>query len=166
MLELNRERWAQLSHAFGEAGDIPEMLRELAKMPPSDTFESEPYFSLWNALCHQGDVYTASYAAVPHIVDILSRNPQEAPIDFFLLPVSIEITRLHGHGPDLSAELEEGYHKAIAMLPGLAAKAKPKDEVGVRVLAAVMAVVHGEAAMAEAIMELSPEVIEDFMEEI
>ena len=62
LLDLDDGGWAQLEHAYGSAADIPALLRQLRSFPPGRDYQSEPYFSLWSALCHQGEVYTASYA--------------------------------------------------------------------------------------------------------
>jgi hypothetical protein len=70
MLDLNSPRWSELTHAYGNAADIPDLLRQVETAPPQDNYKSEPSFSIWSALCHQGDVYTATYAAMPHIVAI------------------------------------------------------------------------------------------------
>jgi hypothetical protein len=58
MLSLDSPRWADLTHAYGVASDIPELLRQLHSLPDSSG-ESEPWFNLWSALAHQGDVYPA-----------------------------------------------------------------------------------------------------------
>jgi hypothetical protein len=55
--------------------DIPPRLRQLRTFPSARDYQSQPYFSLWSALCHQGDVYTASYAAVPYLVDAVLASP-------------------------------------------------------------------------------------------
>ncbi len=71
MLSLEDARWADLRHAYGSAGDIPSLLRTLSDdCSPSRSSNAEPWFSLWSSLCHQGNVYTASYAAVPHLVGL------------------------------------------------------------------------------------------------
>src|SRR5262245_50914440 len=92
MLDLDSDRWAELSHAYGDAADIPELLAQLKSLPKSDG-ESEPWFSLWSALAHQGDVYPASFAAVPHVIAALSTSPATAPPDFFHFPAWVEISR-------------------------------------------------------------------------
>src|SRR4051812_40379348 len=66
MLALDSPRWGELTHAYGEASDIPALLRRLKTAPPPTDYRSEPWFTLWSALCHQNDVYIASYAAIPH----------------------------------------------------------------------------------------------------
>ncbi len=64
MLELDDPRWNQLDHAYGPAGNVPGMLRALERG------EQELWDVLVPSLCHQGAVFTATYAAVPHIVRI------------------------------------------------------------------------------------------------
>jgi hypothetical protein len=69
MLDLHSARWHDLEHAYGSAGDIPDLLRQLPTAAVrSPDGEREPWFTLWSALCHQGDVYPASFAAFPHII--------------------------------------------------------------------------------------------------
>ena len=57
-LPLDSPRWPELNHAYGKASDIPALLRQLDSFPPSGP-DDEPWFSLWSALAHQGDVYPA-----------------------------------------------------------------------------------------------------------
>jgi hypothetical protein len=70
-LPLDSPRWSELDHAYGKAAGIPALLRHLESFPPSSP-DDEPWFSLWSALAHQGDVYPASFAAVPHVVRALA----------------------------------------------------------------------------------------------
>src|SRR5579862_9372442 len=110
MVPLDSTIWSELTHAYGPASDIPDLLRRLAKEPgPSEHREQEPWWSLWSALCHQGDVYQASYAAIPHIVAIA--NEAQGPIDwsFFGLPSAIEIARANGRGPALRFQYRNDY---------------------------------------------------------
>jgi hypothetical protein len=65
--------WAELSHAYGSAEDIPGLFARLGG--PDD---SAVWNDLWSALCHQGSVYEASWAAMPVLTDIaLGRAPGE-----------------------------------------------------------------------------------------
>jgi hypothetical protein len=52
--------WAQLTHAYGSAQDIPGLLEQA--VPDSGR---EVWSELWSRLCHQGTVYPASFAALP-----------------------------------------------------------------------------------------------------
>ena len=91
MLSLDSPRWSSLHHAYGSAVDIPELLRQLRELPASEG-ESEPWFPIWSALAHQGDVYSASFAAVPHVVHALGASPANADGVYFH-PAWVEICR-------------------------------------------------------------------------
>src|SRR5580698_383508 len=92
MLDLDSPGWASLEHAYGSASDIPDLLRQLATLPSSEG-NAEPWFSIWSALAHQGDVYTASFAAVPHVIRILASYPSAASSHYFGFPAWVEICR-------------------------------------------------------------------------
>lgn len=92
MFSLESPRWGEMSHAYGPASDIPALLRQLAQQP--DAFgESQPWFTLWSSLAHQGDIYSASLASVPHVVNILAAHPGSATATYFQFPAWIEICR-------------------------------------------------------------------------
>ena len=61
MLPLDSPRWSRLTHAYGSASDVPHWLTQLSSLPTSEG-QNEPWYSIWSALAHQGDVYEASYA--------------------------------------------------------------------------------------------------------
>src|SRR5690349_19509472 len=118
MLSLDDPAWSKLTHAYGSASDIPALLRQLTDAPGAhEGWESEPWFSLWSSLCHQGDVFDASYAAVPHIVEIACEAHQPIDFGFFQLPAAIEISRNNGKGPPVPLSLGDAYQRAIARLP-------------------------------------------------
>ncbi|MFI7502728.1 hypothetical protein ACIBVL_30490 [Streptomyces sp. NPDC049687] len=58
--------WSQLRHAYGPADDVPGLFARLDGGPG----DKEIWHELWSALCHQGDVYGASFAALPVLTDI------------------------------------------------------------------------------------------------
>jgi hypothetical protein len=165
MLPLESERWSQLSHAYGDASDVPSLLRDLESLPPDAGSEAEPYFSLWSALCHQGDVYTGSYAAVPHIVRIMGTAPERVPMTLFLMVACIEIARCKGRGPAVPPDLQTDYSAALARIPELvagAARARWDHWYCGAALAAVAAA-KGFAQLAEAVLELDPETVKDVL---
>jgi hypothetical protein len=59
--ELDLVEWARLEHAYGGAGDVPDMLRSL---------DEDAVGELVAALCHQGTRFSASAAAVPYLAGI------------------------------------------------------------------------------------------------
>ena len=116
MIELDSPAWGQLKHAYGTAEDMPALLHQLAENPrPTDPTE-EPWFTLWSSLCHQGDVYEASYAAVPHIVEIGIQSSGPIAWNFFMLPACIEIGRVGRPRPPIPDELAGAYFKGLERL--------------------------------------------------
>lgn len=166
MIQLDDKKWSELTNAYGSAANIPALLRQLAGFPEHDSYEAEPYFSLWSALCHQGDVYTASYAAVPHIVSLMEAAPERAHWSALLLVASIEISRAKGNGPAVPDDLAASYSEAIKNVPGTIALISRQewDELFSRVAAASIAAVKGYPDLAEAILELTPDKAPAFME--
>ena len=166
MLPLDSPVWNQLTDAYGTASDIPGFLHQLEEFPPYVNYTTEPYFSLWSALCHQGDVYSASYAAAPHIIHILASAPAQAHWDFFLLPISIEIARARSHGPEIAPELRADYFAALARIPSLIAAVAERewDERYCRIAAAALAVAKGQTLLGKAILELTPDSAAEFLE--
>lgn len=166
MLPLDSPHWSKLRHAYGDAADVPDMLRQLEAFPPNNGYEAPPYFMLWSSLCHQDDVYSASFAAVPHIIRILESGPTRATWDFFLLPACIEISRWRGRGPQIPEELRDSYFGALQRIPSLAAAAAEAqwDEVYCRAVAAAIVVAKGQPALGEVILELDPDSAKEFMQ--
>ncbi len=157
MLALDDARWGNLQHAYGDAGDIPVMLRALAASPePPVDPEAEPWFSLWSSLCHQGDAYTASYAAVPHIVEIGCEFAGPLDYSFLLLPAAIEVARSTGRGPALPATLADAYLVAIGRLPDLVSlhRNEPWNQAMLLSATAAQAAAKGHIDVAEALMNL------------
>ncbi len=156
MLKLDDSRWPQLSHAYGAASDTPALLRRLAERPEQSGPSEEPWFTLWSSLCHQGDVYSATYAAIPHIVEVAISTPGPIDFSFFLLPASVDVARINGRGPELPAFLAAAYEDAIRRLPeSVAAHLADGWSQDMTIAAmAAMAVSKGHHALAEAVMNL------------
>lgn len=90
MLTFDSRVWSDLHHAYGPASSIPALLLRLRVNPDTDTWDE-----IWSHLCHQGTVYTATYAAVPHIAAILQDANTRAKLDLvrFLGAVAGSIDR-------------------------------------------------------------------------
>ncbi len=163
VISLDSSRWSELRHAYGPAGDVPGLLRQLEQLP--STGEEEPWFSLWSALAHQGDVYTASFAAVPHVVRTLAGAPARAGTDYFLFPAWVEICR-RKKNVEVPSDLAQPYFEALAQLPALVAAAASRewDSDFLRSALCAIAAAKGEPSVAEAVLELSPEVAHEFIE--
>jgi hypothetical protein len=164
---LPSPNWEGLRTAYGDAGEIPALLERVRNFPVSSSYQDEPWGSLWSALCHQGDVYTASFAAVPYIVEALSTDPVRADFNYFLLPTCIELARIED-GMQIPAELEFTYLRALRELPVLAAKAAKAgwgDEKSASALAAI-AVSTGKYELAKLLVEVEPSTYKSILERI
>jgi hypothetical protein len=170
MLSLNDDKaWSALSDAYGPATTIPKLLVDAEALPEDTGHNDEPYFSLWSALCHQGDVYAASYAALPHLLRIIEENPNKFRWTLLSLVEAIETGRLKGRGPVIPDDLHEAYERATKRVPAVSARimdCNELTELELRVLLSACASVKGFAQLAEAINELTPENIARLLEDI
>jgi len=154
VVPLSSPEWSRLKHAYGSAENIPRLLQQLETFPPS-VGDSEPWFTLWSSLFHQGDIFPASFAAVPHVVRILASAPARAPFDYFLFPASVEVARVTKN-IEMPAALAPSYMEALSQLPSLAAAAVRADsdcELSQSALAAFAAAV-GNIAWARLLLEV------------
>jgi hypothetical protein len=113
IVALDNNRWTSLSHAYGPAADIPELLNRAKDDPRPGHVTGSAWFDLWSALCHQGDAYTASYAALPHLVVMATPHLQRQRYDAILLAACIELARLDGRGPSVPDDISVAYHAAV-----------------------------------------------------
>lgn len=159
MLELTSPKWKKLSHAYGSAEDVPDLIEQLRAAPPPETYESEPWFSLWSALCHQSDVYAASYAAVPHIVEIAATKPHQHRLCHLSFVAAVEACRHRKSAPRIPADLQSAYSSALERAARLILESliQDWDEKGYAVLLGAYAVVQGQPRLGNAIMELPEE---------
>ncbi|WP_036168702.1 hypothetical protein [Massilia sp. 9096] len=165
MLELSSPRWGELRDAYGSAAKIPELLRQLSSLP-DDNGHSEPWFSLWSALAHQGDVYSASFAAVPHVIEAIASSPERVTDVYFHFPAWIEICR-HKNSVDVPDELAASYLDALKRIPALTASAAGKQWSTAFTACALSAIAaaKGQHELAEALLELTtPNTVDEFLE--
>jgi hypothetical protein len=164
MLSLDSPRWATLQHAYGDASDIPELLRQLPDFPPSDG-NKEPWFTIWSSLAHQGDVYSATFAAVPHVVAALATDPVRASGAYFQFPAWVEICR-HRKGVEIPNDLAFAYRLALKQLPALVTAAASREWDGDFLTCALSAIAasKGFPTVAEAALELSPDIATQFID--
>lgn len=157
MLALDDARWRELGHAYGDAADVPALLQALTSSTgPRLGYQDEPWFSLWSRLCHQGDVYSASYAAIPHIVHIASVAKGPIDFSFFALPAAVEVARQTGRGTDVSEAYANDYHHAIRLLVENVSLHRNEawDQSMLLAAAAAQAVAKGHVDVAGALLNL------------
>lgn len=164
MLSLDDPRWSELKHAYGDAADVPALLKQLVGLPSSES-DNEPWFSIWSALAHQGDVYSASFAAVPHVIEALASAPLKADFSYFQFPAWVEVCRVK-KGVPVPEHIASAYFESLSRLPTLVAAASSRqwDEGFLCCALSAVAAAKGQPAVAEAVLELTPEVASEFME--
>lgn len=146
--------WTKLHHAYGSAGDIPALLSRARTARAPTKHSDEPWFTLWSALYHQDDIYSASYAAVPELVAIASERGGAIAAECLFLAASIELRRQEQGAPAMSPELRAAYDQALARARPLAtdlAQRAPDDEGKLEVAAMVF---EGDYDGARALLEL------------
>jgi len=154
--------WQTLSHVYGPAGDIPALLdRARTDMRPAHV-PGSAWFDLWSALCHQGDTYTASYAAAPALVQIAQlRQHTPEQFDGLHLLGSIELARLEQRGPRVPDGLAAAYSAAMADAASLVSQAlsQPWPTECRDALEACSAALRGDPVTARALFDrdLAPE---------
>ncbi len=110
MLELDDPRWRELDHAYGPADNVPGLLRAV------ELGEQELWDELVPSLCYRGAVYTASYAALPHIVRIGSELTLGEQILYWCFVGAVADARDAAPiPPDLRAAYEEALAQAEAL---------------------------------------------------
>ncbi|MDD5272085.1 MAG: hypothetical protein PHU14_05130 [Methylovulum sp.] len=164
MISLDSPKWSELTHAYGFASETPSLLRQLEFLPSSENGQ-EPWFSLWSSLAHQGDVYPASFAAVPHVIHFLSQAPAKADSAYFQFPAWVEICR-QKHSLPIPSELAPAYFTALKKLPALVAAAadRPWDSDFLCCALSAIAASKGFCPVAEAVLDMTPDTAETFME--
>lgn len=76
--------WTNLKHAYGDAEDLPALLAGLSPESPWSVWDE-----LWSRLCHQGTVYSASFAALPGLLDAAERWKPAERAQLIVLAASI-----------------------------------------------------------------------------
>jgi hypothetical protein len=184
MLPLDSPRWSQLKHAYGCATEdtsaptgwsadggfynyqaIPNVIQCLrgieANPSRTQSADCEPWATLYSSLCHQGTIYSASFAAVPHIIGIgiQSAEKQEIDVGFFLLPTLIEQSRLEYDQPEVDEDILKDYLDSIPYLHDLAHAVRhhswPTDYAAI--VTSALAVSKGQWHLSKCLLECSEE---------
>jgi hypothetical protein len=69
---LPRIDWAQLTHAYGRARDVPKILRNMVSQDEKE--RESGWGAFWGSLNHQGDFYDSTVAAIPFLIEALNHD--------------------------------------------------------------------------------------------
>ena len=140
--------WKRLTHAFGSAEDVPDLLRRLRTAPAEMAGEQSPLWHLYENIWHQGTVYEVTAYTVPFLIELATcpSVPDRVGILGLLAAIATGGSFLEGHGnvlndPDFTerkaVELKwvEQAHAAVASSVA-AFLAMTEEETDVRLAAA------------------------------
>ena len=153
MIALDSEIWNELLGGYQVAYNPVESLIRLYK----NTDDDEAWKELWNQLHHQGDIGQASYAAVPHILEI-ERRAEHFNWNGFALIAVIEHCRQKNEAPEIG-EIADGYEKAWEdLLKVIATDTQESwNETLTSSILSCIAFSRGQRALACAAMEIETE---------
>jgi len=153
MLALTDPTWKDLEHAYGSAADTPSRLRRLAEGEVTGSLRDE----LWSSLWHQGDVFSASFAAAPHIVEASASMRVEDRLDWLVLAMGITATARAGNAPRaafLRESLDEAVAQAKPVVADLLVRMRNWKPWETRYLLGVVAIQAGQAKFGLNLFEL------------
>jgi len=119
-LPLDSPRWEELSHAYGDAADTARLLRQLHERPNTDLADPA-WDELCGSICHQGSVYPASFAALPHLATIAERAKPGLSLSAINLMTAIVVSDDRREEPP--PDLLPAFDAAVARLEPLAIRA-------------------------------------------
>ena len=126
MLEgLDKINWSQLHHAYGEAGDVPQLIQKL--LSKNDQERHEAISDLFQIIWHQGTVYEASSYAVPFLYELLKspETPDKLPIAFLIANLA---TGRHGFYKRLEDDKEKERFQRICEEDGKILEEEVKNQ--------------------------------------
>jgi len=154
-LSLDSPRWAELGQAYGTAEDVPRLLEALACIGREDA-RAEVWFALWRTLHRGGEVFTASYAAVPHLLAIGATFGLRERAEAAHLVTRIEANRRAPGSASMPSDLIEAYAMAVDSLPAFVAAVagEPWPTEVAQVFAAALLVGKRQSDLARGVLEL------------
>ena len=165
MITLDDDVWKELKGGYKIAYDVSVPLKQLKKTNNQKEIDNI-YEELWNELHHQGDVELASYLAIPQLVNIAR---EKALFDWNILALcaTIEQQRHLGENPRLPIEYQSYYEKGLADLKIfiIANLDSVNDEITFRAALSALAACNRQIKLSKAIIELSDDVLEEFLEQ-
>lgn len=160
MIDLDDTTWQNLNGGYRIPFDASPALKSLEL----DEDDEAAWSELWENLHHQGDVDTASFAAVPHLVRLHSRKTS-INWQFIGLIATIEVARWTLDNPDIPIELYDDYINALndAKTLGIDRMMFNGTTEYLASYFGLVASLHGNRQLAQAILTLDNDVIADLL---
>lgn len=159
-LDWNDARWSALRGGYRVPYDPRPALAKLEQAADARAAFEE----LWNELHHQGDVDTASYAAVPHLVQLYAKHGHQGDNTYSLLGC-IELARRAAHNPPFPTWLGAGYEEAWRRLGQLALDdlVRTTDASLTRAAMGALAIARGLPQAGEILLFLEDDELEELL---
>lgn len=159
MIPLSSEIWKELSGGYGGKYNPVERLTQLYENPQNEVAWTE----FWDELHHQNDVGQASYAAVPHILEI-ERRAEKFNWNGFGLIATIEYCRPTNE-PPRAGEIADGYKTALDNLLNVVANHQHKnwDDTLTSCILSCLAFSRGQRVIAWAVLEMSDKAAREYL---
>ena len=160
MLEFTDSRWRQLAGGRRTQFDPRQALGQL----DSGVAVERAWSELWDGLHHQGDVDTAAYAAVPHLVRIHRRRDLSDWNTYAILG-TIERARQAHRNPSILDWLGSGYQSAWSEIIELALRdlARSEDPLLVQAALGAIAMARGLRRTAEVLLDFTEDELEEMV---
>jgi hypothetical protein len=164
MITLDDKLWRELKGGYKIVYDVSIPLRQLEKA--NEKKETEKIFAeLWDELHHQGDVGLASYMVIPQLVRI-ARQKDLFDWNVFALCATIEQQRHLEKNPAIPTQYEGYYQNGLKELSLFIVDniASVTDDTTFRSALSALAACSNQLKLSKAIIELSEDVIDEFLE--
>ncbi len=91
MLALDSTKWTELEHAYRDASDTPDLIRAIASEQPPNYDKGGAWNDVYSSLFHLRRIYSATYAAFPHIVSVTMNGTLQQQIATLIFAGQIRV---------------------------------------------------------------------------
>jgi hypothetical protein len=160
VLSPEDDRWNGLIGGYRVPFDPRPMIRKLEASPEDDKIWSQ----LIEELYHQGDVGTASYAAIPCLIHVCIAQ-KILPWQLFALTVFVEEARVHSDNLGLPSWVQDSYLRAIEVLglASLEALQTKTSDLQTRGMLSVVALWKGLSGYANVLVNFTEKELEELL---
>ena len=127
MLALDDERWSRLTTFFGEAKDLPEVIRRWLSSLQTEEERTIYLRDLFDLFLHQNTITNAAFAVVPWLIAVCKEKRSTNAIEYLTDVACVEANRLESgvyynrEGTEEAPDwLMADYHQAITESRALA----------------------------------------------
>lgn len=151
LIDLADPIWEKIDYGYDEYNS---KLVEWLNTIQSEPVEASHWDFLWEELHHQNDVWEASYAVIPYLLEY-SKKFNDFTWHIFGFASVVELARLDIENPAIPSAFKELYFNALQELATLALTLPKWNEEQTPVMSSIIALSKGQRVFARAYLELS-----------